>query len=109
MCLLYGITSDQILDYFRSVLGVLNHHRATLKLNIFKWFQGRCEFVDMDMSAYGAHPAQSKNEAFDHMEQPNTWGDLRMLIVISGYKDSYCHFMIFISDPGGTSCQSSLN
>ena len=36
--LLDGRTSDQLLDYFRTVLYVLKHHRTTLKLTIFKWF-----------------------------------------------------------------------
>ena len=30
--LLYGRTSEQLIDYFRAVLDVLKHHRATLKL-----------------------------------------------------------------------------
>ena len=29
---LYGSTSEQLVDYFRTVLDVLKHHHATLKL-----------------------------------------------------------------------------
>ena len=41
-----------------------------------------CKIVWMDVAAGGTQPAQSKNEAFDWLEQPNTWGDLRMIIGI---------------------------
>ena len=34
--LLYGRTNEQLLAYFRTVLGVLKHKWDTLKLNIFK-------------------------------------------------------------------------
>ena len=43
--LLYGITAEYILAYFRTVLDFLKHHRATLKLKKYKWFQDRCKFV----------------------------------------------------------------
>ena len=83
--LLYGRTSEQILDYFRTVLDILKHHRATLKLKKLKWFQDRCEFVGVDVVAVGKKPEQSKNEAFTKLEQPNTWGDFRMLIGLFGF------------------------
>ena len=87
--LLYGRTSRQLLDYFRTVLDVLKHHRATLKLKKGKWFQDRCEFVGMDVAADGTQPAQSKNEAFAKIEQPNTWGDLHMLIGLFGFYSQF--------------------
>ena len=62
--LLYGITTRQLPSYFRTVLDVLKHHRATLKLKRCKWFQDRCKFVGMDMEAGVTQPAQSKNKAF---------------------------------------------
>ena len=67
--LLYGRTADMILDYFITVLYILKHHRATLKLKIFKWFQDRYEFVGMDVAEDGTEPTQSKNEAFAKLEQ----------------------------------------
>ena len=70
--LLYGRTSRQLLDYFRTVLDVLKHYHATLKLKKCKWFQDRCKFVGMAVAAGGTQPAQSKNEAFPKIEQPNT-------------------------------------
>ena len=36
----------------------------------------------MDVAECGTQPAQYKNEAFAKIEQPNTWGDLHMLIGI---------------------------
>ena len=39
----------------------------------------------MDVAAGGTQLAQSQNEAFTKLEQPNTWGDLRMLIGIFGF------------------------
>ena len=62
--LLYGRTAEQMLDYFRTVLDVLKHRCATLKLKNCKLFQDRCNFVDMDVAEGGTQPAQSKNEAF---------------------------------------------
>ena len=70
--LLYGCKAKQLLVYFRTVLGVLKQHSATLKLKKCKWFQYRCEFVGMDVAAGVTQPAQSKNEAFDNIELPNT-------------------------------------
>ena len=40
----------------------------------------RCKFVGMDVESGVTQPTQSKNEAFAKLEQPNTWGYLRMLI-----------------------------
>ena len=34
----------------------------------------------MDVALYGTQPAQSKNKDFSDLEQPNRWGDLRMII-----------------------------
>ena len=78
--LLYGRTAKQLLDYFRTVLDVLKRHRITLKPKNCKWFQGRCEFVGMDVSAGGKQTEQSNNEAFTKLEGPNTRGDLHMII-----------------------------
>ena len=74
--LLYGRISGQLLAYFRKVLDFLKHHRATLKLKKFKWFQDRCKFVGMDMAAGVTQPVQSKNNAFVKLDQPNIWGYL---------------------------------
>ena len=38
----------------------------------------------MDMSAGGTQSKQSQNEAFAKIDQPNTWGEFRMLIGIFG-------------------------
>ena len=70
--LLYGCTDENILVYFRTVLGFLKHHIPTLKLKKCKWFQYRYEFVVMDVAAGVTQPAQSKNEAFAKIERPNT-------------------------------------
>ena len=37
--LLYGITAEQLLAYFITVLDVIKHHRDTLKLEKYKWFK----------------------------------------------------------------------
>ena len=39
----------------------------------------------MDEVDGGTQPTKSNNEAFYNIEQPNTWGDLRMLIGIFGF------------------------
>ena len=83
--LFYGRTSEKLLAYFIMVLGVLKHHRATLKLIKCKWFQGMLKVVVMEVSAGGTQPAQSKNEAFAKLGQPNTWGYLHMIIGIFGF------------------------
>ena len=70
--LLYGNTADRLLSYFRTVLNFLKHHRATLKMKKCKWFQDRCEFVGIDVSAGGIQPTQSKTEYFSKLEQPNS-------------------------------------
>ena len=82
--LLYGRTANQILAYFRTVLDFLKHHCATLKLKICKWFQDRCEFSGMDMTAGVTQPSHPKNEYFAKLERPNTLVDLHMLIGIFG-------------------------
>ena len=48
--LLYGHIAEQILDYFRTVMDLLKHHHAKLKIKNWKWFQYMCEFVGMDVS-----------------------------------------------------------
>ena len=83
--LLYGRSAKQILAYFITVLNVLKHHHNTLKLKNCKWFQDMCEFLGMDVASGVTQPAQSKNEAFSELEQPNKWQDLRMLIGIFGF------------------------
>ena len=42
--LLYGRIEEQILDCFITVLYVLKHHCATLKLKKWKWLWDRCKF-----------------------------------------------------------------
>ena len=42
--LLYGRTEGQLLDCFITVLYVIKHHCATLKLKKRKWFWDRCKF-----------------------------------------------------------------
>ena len=80
--LLYGRIAKKILAYFRTVLDVLKHHRDTLKLNKYKWFQDGCEFAGMDAAARGTQPVHSKNEVFAKIEKSNAYGDLNMLVEI---------------------------
>ena len=62
--LLYGRTATQLLAYFITVLDVLKHKPATLKLKRCKLFQDRCEFVGMDVAAGGTKPAHSDMRLF---------------------------------------------
>ena len=55
--LLYVRTSEQLLDYFITVLDVLKHHPATPKIKRCKRFQYRFNFVGMDVSAGGTQPS----------------------------------------------------
>ena len=82
--LLYGRTYRQLMAYFITLLDVLKHHCATLKLENLKWFQERCKFLGINVAEGETQPAQSKNEAFAKLERPNTWGDLRMPIGLFG-------------------------
>ena len=61
---LYGRTDKQLIAYFRTVLDVLKQHRSKLKLKEYKWFQDRCEFLGMYVTAGGTQLTESKNEAF---------------------------------------------
>ena len=83
--LLYVRTFSQLIAYFRTLLGVLKHHRATLKPKKCKWFQDKCDFIGMNVAAGGTQLAQSKNEAFSNLEQPNIWGELHMIIGLFGF------------------------
>ena len=62
--LLCGHTANHILAYFRTVVGVLKHHSATLKLKKCRTFQDRCEFVVMNVAAGGTKYVQSQPEVF---------------------------------------------
>ena len=67
--LFYGHTPEKLLAVFRTVLYVLKHHHSTLKPIIFKWFQGRCKFVGMDVAEGRTQPAQYRNEAFSKLKK----------------------------------------
>ena len=43
----------------------------------------------MDVAAGGTQPTQSKNQIFSKLDQPNPWGDLRMLIGIFGFYSQF--------------------
>ena len=57
----------------------------------------------MDEVDGGTQPTKSNNEAFYNIEQPNTWGDLRMLIGLFGFYRQLLTYVIWISDPVGKS------
>eukprot|EP00957_Ditylum_brightwellii_P019471 1469048-Ditylum_brightwellii.AAC.1 len=44
---------QELQGYFRAVLDVLKHHRATVNLWKCKWFHDQCEFVGMDVRQGG--------------------------------------------------------
>ena len=54
--LLYERTAEQLLYYFRTVLGVLKQHCTTLKLKNWKLFQDRCKFVGVDTAESVTQP-----------------------------------------------------
>ena len=83
--LLYGRTAEQLLAYFGTVLYVIKHRNTKLKIKKCKLFQDRCEFLGMVVASGGTQPTQSQNEAFAKLEQPNTWGDLHVLIGPFGF------------------------
>lgn len=87
--LIYGRKKDQLLQYFRSVLNVLKHYRATINLRKCKWFHSWCEFVGVDVGARGNSPARSKFTAFEKLGQPHTWADLRMLAGVFGFYNKH--------------------
>eukprot|EP00957_Ditylum_brightwellii_P129685 9892764-Ditylum_brightwellii.AAC.1 len=83
--LLHGREARELLRYFRIVLEVFQHHRATVKLQKCRWFQSQCKFVGIDVCAGGNKPAASKYEAFKQLQRPNRWADLWMLIGVFGF------------------------
>ena len=81
--LLYGLIEEQLVIYFITVLYVPKQRRDTLNLNNCKWVQDMWKFVGMGVSA-GERPCTLKKKSFENIYQPNTWGDIRMLIGIFG-------------------------
>ena len=59
--LLYGRTAKHLIAYSITVLEVLKHDHATLKLKRCKYFQDRYDFVVMDVASGETQPAHSKN------------------------------------------------
>ena len=57
---LYVQISLQLLEYFITVLGLLKLHHNILKLEKFKWYQNRWDFVGMDVASYGTQLVYSK-------------------------------------------------
>ena len=82
--LLYVCTAKQLLSYFRAFLDILKHQQYTLKPKNCKLFQDRCDFLGMYVAAGGTKPSNPKNEVFANLYQPNTRGDIRMIIGIFG-------------------------
>jgi hypothetical protein len=75
---------DELLRYFKCILEILMHYKATINLRKCKWFQDKCEFVGFDVCAGGNRPAHSKFTAFEKLGPPQTWSDIRVLIGVFG-------------------------
>ena len=75
--------------YFRCFLTVLLEHHATINLKKCKWFHRRCEFVGIDITPEGNRPAESKYHAFEAIQRPQTWHDLRMIFGFFGFYAKY--------------------
>ena len=90
--ILHGTRVDNLLDYFRCVLTVLQKHRATVKLKKCRFLTQREEFVGRDIMPQGNAPAKSKNEAFRKLARPNTYHDLRSLIGMIGFYANWIPF-----------------
>ena len=87
--LLYADTPDKLLKYFRIVLSVLMHWRATVKLAKCKMFFEKTEFVGMDVCKDGNRPAASKYAAISALGSPKVTEDLYMLIGLFGFYRKY--------------------
>ena len=74
--LLYAETENELLQYFRIVLEVLQHHSVTIKLNKCKFFLPTMDFVGVELNAMGNSPTDSKLEAFQNLPYPSMWTDL---------------------------------
>ena len=81
----HGRDAEPLLQYSRAILGFLKHHRATINLKKCKWFHKNCEFVGVDIGAHRNSPARSKYAAFEQLDQPSTWSNLRMVIRVFGF------------------------
>jgi len=82
---LTGIGSKVIVNDDVLLYGSTPNHCATINLKKCKFFHDKCEFVGVDVVTEGNKLAESKYAAFRRLEQPNTFGDLQMLIRLFGF------------------------
>ena len=84
--LLYAATVTALLAYWKCMLSVLQHYRATVNLRKCRFLDPRgVEFVGIDVEPEGNAPARAKTDAFQKLGRPHTWADLRMLIGVFGF------------------------
>ena len=81
-------------------MDALKNQCAKLKLKKCKWFQYRCDFLGMGVAAGVTQPAHYRNNTFDKLERPNTWGDMRILIGIFGLYILYFSYKSWTYEPG---------
>jgi len=87
---LFGTTVSELLRYFKCVLQVLQKYRATLKLKKSRFLPDTCEFSGVGLVGNdGRVPAPSKNDAFQELDPPDTFSDLRMLIGTFGFYQNW--------------------
>ena len=67
-----GRVKDKLLRYFKCIMEIFMHYRATINLRKCKWFQDKCKFVRVDVCAGGNRPAHSKFSTFDKLGPPQT-------------------------------------
>ena len=87
--LLWAASVHVLLEFFAIVLDVLQKYRATLKLKKSQLITPRCEFVGIDLVPGGRSPAQTIFRAFREIPAPALFADLRMLIGMFGFYQTW--------------------
>jgi hypothetical protein len=82
---LYAEKPETLLQYFKIVLSILQHHRVTIKLKKCNFLSPTIEFVGIKVGPNGNSPAPSKFDALQKLTPPSTWSDLRRFIGFIGF------------------------
>jgi hypothetical protein len=100
--LLSAATPEELIRYFRVVLEVLEFYRVSVKLRKCRFMMQEVEFVGVDILSEGNRPAKSKDEAFEKLEPPKSYSDLRALIGFFGFYQEWIPLYEFRLGPWRT-------
>jgi hypothetical protein len=88
--ILYAWCMISLLAFFVSVCKILKHYRVTAKLRKARFLPSlHAEFVGIEVLANGNSPAQSKYDPIKQLGRPELFTNLRMLIGLLGFFQTY--------------------